>query len=351
MLSMHYIGLDIHKKSVSFCIRQSDGTIIAEGSCAANRQALDIWISRLPHPWIAGMEATMFTAWVYDYLIEHSGTVKIAHPAMLKAITASKKKNDRVDAQKISDLLRCNYFPECHMATREIRDRRRILRYRNLLLRQNVQMKNRVSSMLMETGIAYNKQKLHQKRYFGQLLEEQASTMPKSMPGLLRLSRTTVDSLTRMDHQLVRSLRNDDVLASRVAKLQSIPGVGPILALTWALEIGDVSRFKSVKCAISYCGLCSAEQSSAGKTQRTPISKQRNKHLESVLVEAAKVGPRWSTELAAVYESEKSKGNRNRGTLAVARKLVAYLLAIDRGDRKFEPRHKDVEPTVPARPC
>ena len=47
MLSMHYIGLDIHKKSISFCIRQSDGTIIAEGSFAANRQALDIWISRL----------------------------------------------------------------------------------------------------------------------------------------------------------------------------------------------------------------------------------------------------------------------------------------------------------------
>ena len=68
----------------------------------------------------------MFTGWIYDHLAEQSGTVKIAHPAMLKAITAGKKKNDRVDAQKIADLLRCNYFPECHIARREIRDRRRI---------------------------------------------------------------------------------------------------------------------------------------------------------------------------------------------------------------------------------
>ena len=112
MLSMHYIGLDIHKKSISCCIRQADGTIIEESTLAANRQALDFWISRLPQPWIVGMEATMFTAWVYDHLVSHSGTVKIAHPAMLKAITASKKKNDRVDAQKISDLLRCNFFPD-----------------------------------------------------------------------------------------------------------------------------------------------------------------------------------------------------------------------------------------------
>ena len=351
MLSMHYIGLDIHKKSISCCIRQADGTIIEESTLAANRQALDFWISRLPQPWIVGMEATMFTAWVYDHLVSHSGTVKIAHPAMLKAITASKKKNDRVDAQKISDLLRCNFFPECNMATREIRDRRRVLRYRNLLVRQSVQIKNRVSSMLMETGISYNKQKLHQKGYFGQLLKEEGGTMPESMPNLLKLSRSTVESLTQMDHQLIRALRSDDVLASRVARLQTIPGVGPILSLTWALEIGDVTRFKTVKSAVSYCGLCGDEQSSAGKTQRTPISKQRNKHLQTVLVEAAKVGPRWSTELAAVYESEKSKGNRNRGTLAVARKLVAYLLAIDRGDRNFEPRPKNVVPTVAIQPC
>ena len=60
-----------------------------------------------------------------------------------------------------------------------------------------------------------------------------------------------------------------------VLALIKIPGVGPITALTWALEIGDVSRFQSVKQAVSYCGLCSAERSSADKLVRMPISKQR----------------------------------------------------------------------------
>jgi transposase len=82
---------------------------------------------------------------------------------------------------------------------------------------------------------------------------------------------------------------------------------------------------------------CTALQvkSSAEVSKRMPISKQRNKHIQSVLIEAAKLAPRYHPDLALVYEKEKQKGNANRATLAVARKLVAYLLAVDRGQRDF----------------
>jgi transposase len=336
MNSMNYIGLDIHKKSISCCVRQADGTIIQESTIAATRHALDEWMRQLPQPWMAGMEATLFTGWIYDHLVSGGALVKVAHPAMLQAIAAGKKKSDRVDARKIADLLRCGYFPECHMAPREIRDRRRVLRYRNLLVRQAVQMKNKVSGLLMEAGVPYNQQKVHQKKYFAELLQTQKKEMPPSMPELLRLSRSTVEALTGMQRQLIRALERDALLAARVERLASIPGVGRVVALTWALEMGDIRRFASVKKAVSYCGLCGAEKSSGGKTERTPISKQRNKHLQTILVEAAKLAPRWSTELALVYEREKQRGNRNRATLAVARKLVAYLMAVDREQRPFD---------------
>ena len=58
--------------------------------------------------------------------------------------------------------------------------------------------------------------------------------------------------------------------------------------------------------------------------------------MQTMLIEAAKLAPRWSAELALVYEREKQKGNRNRATLAVARKLVAYLMAVDREARPFD---------------
>ena len=119
------------------------------------------------------MEATIFTGWIYDHLLPHAEKVKVAHPLMLRAIAAAKKKNDRIDAGKIADCLRCDFLPECHMASTEIRDRRRMLRYRNLVVKQMVQMKNRVSGLLMETGVSYNKQRLHKVGYFSELTVNQ----------------------------------------------------------------------------------------------------------------------------------------------------------------------------------
>jgi transposase len=334
MENMYYIGLDVHKKTISYCVKDASGRIHAEGTIPATRFDLDRWMKTLPQPWTVAMEATMFTGWIYDHLLPHAAAVKVAHPLMLRAIAAAKKKNDRIDAHKIADCLRCDFLPECYMASTEIRERRRTLRYRNLLVHQAVQLKNKISGLLMEAGVSYNKQKLHKVGYFKELL----ATNPDIHEGLrplLGLCRETLVRLQKTESALVRSLQRDSLLAERVERLMTIPAVGPITALTWVLEVGDVQRFSSIKKAISYCGLCGAEKSSADTIKRTPLSKQRNKHLQSVLVEAAKMAPRLSPELALIYDREKQKGNANRATLAVARKLVAYLVAIDRSQRDF----------------
>jgi transposase len=99
----------------------------------------------------------------------------------------------------------------------------------------------------------------------------------------------------------------------------------------------DVTRFRSIKQAISYCGLCGDEKSSADKVLRMPLSKQRNKHIQRVLVEAAKLAPGECHELAVVRQRELERGNSNRATLAVARKIVFYLLAVERRQQDFVP--------------
>src|SRR5262249_39909243 len=170
MSSIDYIGFDIHKKTISFCAKAQDGTILDEGTIPARRDALLAWAKARPRPWIGAMEATLFTGWIYDFLKPWARELKVAHPAMLKAITAAKKKNDKVDARTIADLLRCNLLPECYMAPSAIRDLRRVLRYRNLVVRQTTRMKNRMAGLLMETGVAYNKERRHGKAYFSGVL-------------------------------------------------------------------------------------------------------------------------------------------------------------------------------------
>src|SRR5579863_10414730 len=158
MQPMYYIGLDVHKRKISYCVKASSGQIHVEGSISATRLDLDHWTKTLPQAWSAAMEATMFTGWIYDHLRPHAAALKVAHPLMLRAIAAAKKKNDRIDANKICDCLRCDFLRECYMASTAIRERRRTLRYRNLLVRQMVQMKIKTSTMLMEAGVSYNKQ-------------------------------------------------------------------------------------------------------------------------------------------------------------------------------------------------
>jgi transposase len=317
-------------------VKDAAGRVYQEGKIGSTRRELDAWIKTLPQPRMMAMEATIFTGWIYDHLLPHAEKVKVAHPLMLRAIAAAKRKNDRIDAGKIADCLRCDFLPECHMSSTEIRDRRRTLRYRNLVIKQMVQMKNRVSGLLMESGVSYDKQRLHKLGYFTDLLSTN-DEISESIRPLLKLSREHILRSQRLDRALTSSLERDPLLSERLRRLRTIPGVGPITALTWALEIGDHTRFRSVKEAISYCGLCSAEKSSADKVMRTPISKQRNKHIQQVLVEAAKLAPRYSHELALVREKEIQRGNRNRATLAVARKMVAYMLAVERRQQDFVP--------------
>jgi transposase len=334
MQSMYYIGLDVHKKTISYCVKEGSGRIHAEGTIPATRCDLDLWMKTLPKPWTAAMEATIFTGWIYDHLLPHAAALKVAHPLMLRAIAAAKKKNDRIDANKIADCLRCDFLPECYMASTQIRERRRTLRYRSLLVRQLIQMKNKIAVLLMEAGVTYNKQKLHKVGYFRELLATNRD-MDEGLRSLLGLCREMVVRLGKTESALVRSLERDPLLRERIERLMTIPAVGPITALTWALEVGEVGRFSSIKKAISYCGLCSAEKSSGDTVQRTPLSKQRNKHLQTMLIEAAKLAPRNSPALAMLYDREKQKSNANRATLAVARKIVTYLVAVDRRQKDF----------------
>jgi len=329
MSELYYVGMDVHKKTIAACIKKAGGEVIAEQTIAANRVDLGEWAARIERPWIGALEATLFSGWIYDFLNPYAKELKVAHPAMLKAIGASKKKDDKIDASMIADLLRCNLLPECYMAPSWIRELRRMLRYRNLMVWQAVRMKNKMSGLLMEVGAQYDKKSLHGMKYFGELLES-VQDVPESVLAMLKMSRSSMEMFDTIQKKLIKTLRCDPRLSGRLKALMTLKGVGEVTALTWALEIGEAERFSSIKRAVSYCGLCAALSRSAGKDHRGPISKQRNKHLQTVLIEAAKLAPRWDESLKEVHEREIARGNRNRATLAVARKIVARLLAIDK---------------------
>ena len=251
--------------------------MVDQGMVSADRASLSVRGHNLPGPWIGVKEATIFTGWVYDFLAPHALALKVAHPEMLKALTAARKKNDQSDAEEITDLLRVNWLPECPMLLQEIRELRRILRYRNHLVRTAVSMHNKMSGLLMEVGASYSKNRLRGKKYFHERLER-LDEISFSVKELLMLSRAGFEMFQTFQKQLIQALRSNPLIQERAASLMSIVGVGEVTALTWVLEIGPV---------------------------------------------------------ADIRQRESSKGNRNRATLVVARRLVAHMMAVDKSETNF----------------
>src|SRR5258707_15433971 len=155
----HYIGFDVHKKSISYCVKLADGTIVEEGKLPARHSALRQWASKRTEAWHGAMEATLFSGWIYDVLEPFAGKLEMGHPVMMKAISASKKKNDKLDARKTSDLVRCNLLPACWVAPSEMRELRRRLRDRNRVEEQAGRMKKQDTRTRMASGVDFNQQR------------------------------------------------------------------------------------------------------------------------------------------------------------------------------------------------
>jgi len=86
----YYTGLDVHKRTISYCVRDSGRTIQAEGTIPATGADLDRWIKAVLQPWTAAMGATVFTEWIYDHLQPRAAALKVAHPLMLRAMRQRK---------------------------------------------------------------------------------------------------------------------------------------------------------------------------------------------------------------------------------------------------------------------
>lgn len=281
-----------------------------EGSVPAQRQALIglgadggetlVWRTRSHHLQSLDLSGAQTVC----------GGVEDGASGPVEVITTAKRKTDCLDARVLADLLRCDLFPACYVIAPEYEQLRQQLRFRALLVRTAVVFQNKTAGLLIENGVPYETARLHRKRYFNSLLQE-GEGMIEPLRRLLGFNRNQLETLRRIDRGILAILLADPLLHDRVQQLRSIPGVGAITALTWALETGEPARFPNAKHAISYCGLCAAQRESAGVPKRGPFSRQRNSFLQTTLIEAEHLAPRYNETLRAVYQTELNKGPKN----------------------------------------
>ena len=336
MNDYHYIGFDVHKAKIYYCVKTADGTVVEKGKFDNQREAVRAFAQRQKEPWKGVLEATLFSGWIWDELVQSAAEMQMAHPLMVKAIQAAKHKSDKLDTDKLCDLVRCNWVPQCYVPPPQIRHLRRMLRWREKVKRHAVQTKNRIGTTLMEVGVSYCRAKLHGKKYFHTLLDG-LKDVPAEVRLVLRHNRALLEMFQSTQRQILKQLQNHPQLQERVKLLRTIPAIGLITALTWALEGGQPERFSSIRKAVSYSGLVSGQDQSGEQQRSGPLSKQRNPYLQAALIEAAKLSPRLHPHWAEFYARKIAQGaTPNQATIAIARKMVAYLLAVDRSRKPFQ---------------
>jgi transposase len=262
------------------------------------------------------LEATCGWYWAADLLLEMGANVHLAHPLGLHWDNR-RVKNDVRDANALLDMLRLDMVPEAWVAPPPVRELRELVRYRAKLVMLRSGLKSQVQGVLTKEGVILSRYEL-----WG----------PKGRQLLDKLDlgdpfRTRVESLCNLidayDHEIsVVSKEVDGWLADDLgyAAIQSIKGVGPILAAVFIAEIGNIDRFPSPDKLCSWAGLTPKHRESDTTIYRSGITKQGSRLVRWAAIES--ISRARDTSVAELYARVKERRGTNVARVAAARKLL-----------------------------
>ncbi|HEY1262089.1 MAG TPA: IS110 family transposase [Terriglobales bacterium] len=276
---------------------------------------------QLAAPALIGMEATGNCHWLVDLLSELGHELWIGDAAQIRASVVRQQKTDKRDAEHILKLLVEGRFPRIWMPSAAVRDLRQLLLHRYKLVMLRARVKNELQHLALNKGVQ-RKRKLWSQA--GQQMLRELRLRPwaaRRREDLLRLLEMFHQQIAPLDEAVKAEAERD--AQSRLLMTQ--PGVGPITALAYVLTMGDVRRFARGKQVASYLGLIPREHSSGGRQKLGAISKQGNRMLRMLLVEAATIAVRYDPEFRKEYQHRCHSKPKAVAKVAAARKLAIRL--------------------------
>jgi transposase len=275
----------------------------------------------LPTPALIGMEATGNSHWLVDRLAELGHEVWVGDAGQIRASYVRRQKTDKRDAGHLLKLLLEGRFPRIWMPSSTVRDLRQLLVHRYKLVLIRARVKNELQHLCLNKGVQ-RQRKLWTKA--GQQVLRELPLKPwagRRRDDLLGLMAMLDQQIEPLDEAVKAEAQRDKM----ALLLQTQPGVGPITALAYVLTMGDVSRFPRGKQVASYLGLIPREHSSGGRQHLGAISKQGNRMLRMLLVEAAQTAVRLDPEFRKEYLHRCHQKPKAVAKVAAARKLAVRL--------------------------
>lgn len=278
------------------------------------------------------VESTYNWYWLVDGLQEQGYQVHLANPSAIQTYEGLKYTDDKWDAFWLAHMKRLNILPEGYIYPRDYRAIRDLLRRRVMFVQQRTSQILSFQSMITRNlGIKITANKIKQ------MTEEQVEQMLD--PDLAFMAKNhlqTIKSLSRSIKDIENRVLSQARLKKEFALLQTIPGIGKILALTIMFEVGDINRFAKVGNYSSYCRCVRSERISNKKKKGENNKKNGNKYLAWAYVEAANFANRFNQEARSFYQSKKAKRNAIVATKALSNKLCRASYYIMRDQIEYE---------------
>jgi transposase len=275
--------------------------------------------------------------WLSDTCQQEKIPFLIGHALYMKAIHGAKAKNDRIDANKIARLLKGGNFPLAYVYPKGMRETRDLLRRRTFLVRQ----RSGLFTHLQILNAQYNLPPLAKKISFAANRSEMDIAARFSDPSVQRNAAADLAVIDCLDEQianlelyLTRTAKVDDVQTFH--RLQTIPGVGKVLALVLLYEVHDIKRFAGVGQFLSYCRLVRCQHESAGKVLGDGGRKIGNAHLRWAFAEAACLFLRGSERARAWKQKQQKKRGEGKALAILAAKLARAVYHLWRKGEAFD---------------
>jgi transposase len=318
---MMIIGCDFHPSWQQVCWLDTETGESGEQKLVQASGDAERFYQQLAAPALIGMEATGNSHWLVDLLAELGHELWVGDAAQIRASYVRQQKTDKRDAAHILKLLVEGRFPRVWMPSSAVRDLRQLLLHRYKLVTIRARVKNELQHLALNKGVQKKRRLWSQAGLQGLRelsLKPWAARRRDDLLGLMAMLEQQIEPLDRA----VKAEAQRDKMA---LLLQTQPGVGPITALAFVLTLGDVSRFPRGKQVASYLGLIPREHSSGGRQKLGAITKQGNRMLRMLLVEAAQAAVRYDPGLRRQYLHRCHQKPKAVAKVAAARKLAVRL--------------------------
>lgn len=333
-----YGGIDLHSTNSYVALVDQDGRVIYQKRLPNDLECLLKELAPYREE-ITGLvvESTYNWYWLVDGLQTAGYRVHLANTTSIQQYSGLKHTDDKTDAIWLAKLLRLGILAEGYIYPSEERGMRELLRRRMILVRQQTM------NILSIQGIAarYENMRLTADRIKKKTLnrqEEELSSCIKdehvrlAMKSQLQVLRCILEQVDYLEKAILKQIKGDDAFK----RLQTLPGVGPILAMTILLETGDIKRFEQVGNYSSYCRCVGSQRISNEKKKGQNNRKNGNAYLSWAFIEAANGAIRYYPEIKRYYQRKMAKTKRVVALKVIANKLSRACYFILRDGVEFD---------------